>query len=326
MTNVVLLSAPYMLSSVNRFLPVFAHYEIECIVPKVKERLEANELLGFAGQFDGAICGDDRFTSEVLVACAPRLKVISKWGTGIDSIDAKAARRLGIQIRSTPGAFTEAVADSVLSYILAFARQTPRLDALMKAGHWVKLPGRSLAECSLGVIGVGRIGQAVLRRARAFGMHLLGNDIVEIPAEFISEIGVGMLSLDKLLARSDFISLNCDLNASSRHIISGEALAKVKPDAVIINTARGPLVDEQALIAALKNGKLAGAALDVFEQEPLPPNNPLLQMKNVLLAPHNSNASPVAWERVHWNTIHNLLDGLGIDASDLNPEDYPHSE
>src|SRR3990170_8041148 len=169
MTNVVLLSAPYMLSSVNRFLPVFAHYEIECIVPKVKERLEANELLGFAGQFDGAICGDDRFTSEVLEACAPRLKVISKWGTGIDSIDLAAAAKLGIPVRNTPDAFVDAVADSVLSYALAFARQTPWLDRAVKAGRWSKLIGRSLSESTLGVVGVGRIGKAVLGRAQAFG-------------------------------------------------------------------------------------------------------------------------------------------------------------
>src|SRR3972149_3455741 len=318
----VLFTAPYMIPYLDRFSPILEAYGLGLIVPQVQERLDEAEILSYGGQFDGTICGDDKYTPRALRACAPRLKAISKWGTGIDSIDIESAESLGIKVFRTPNAFTLPVADTVMGYILAFARRQPWMDQAVKNGQWDKLPGRSLSECTLGVIGVGNIGKAVLRRARAFGMHLLGNDIVEIPAEFISEIGVGMLSLDKLLARSDFISLNCDLNASSRHIISGEALAKVKPDAVMINTARGPLVDEQALIAALKNGKLAGAALDVFEQEPLPPNNPLLQMKNVLLAPHNSNASPVAWERVHWNTIHNLLDGLGIDASDLNPEDY----
>jgi D-3-phosphoglycerate dehydrogenase len=292
-------------------------------VPQVSERLEAEAILQYAGQFDGALCGDDRFTAEVLAACAPRLKVISKWGTGIDSIDQEAAAKLGIQVRRTPDAFTDAVADSVMAYVLAFARQTPWMDKEIKAGNWSKLPGRSLSECTLGVVGVGRIGQAVLRRARGFGMRLLGNDVLQPPADFVSDVGVEMVSLDALLVESDFISLNADLNPSSRHILNVAALAKVKPSAVVVNTARGPLVDEPALVAALQSGRLAGAGLDVFEYEPLPADSPLLKMNNVLLAGHNSNASPRAWERVHWNTIRNLLDGLGISHADLNPADYP---
>jgi D-3-phosphoglycerate dehydrogenase len=323
MTHVVLLSAPYMLPTRARFLPLFAHYGIELIVPEVNERLEAAELLKFAGQFDGAICGDDRFIAEVLAACAPRLKVISKWGTGIDSIDREAAAKLGISVRNTPDAFTDAVADSVLAYILAFARQGPWLDKALKSGEWKKLLSVSLSESTLGVIGVGRIGKAVLHRAQSFGMRMLGNDVIEMPGQFLKEVNVEMTSLDEVLAQSDFISLNCDLNPTSHHIVDRDALAKMKPSSVLINTARGPLIHEPALIAALQNKQLGGAALDVFEHEPLPADNPLRNMDNVMLAPHNSNASPSAWERVHWNTIRNLLDGLGINSADLDPTDYP---
>jgi D-3-phosphoglycerate dehydrogenase len=325
MSKVVLLSAPYMLPLRARFLPLFSRYDIEILAPEVNERLEASEIMKLAGRFDGAICGDDRFTAEVLAACAPRLKVISKWGTGIDSIDREAAKKLGISVRNTPDAFTDAVADSVLSYILAFARQTPWLDKALKSGKWKKLLSRSLSECTLGVIGVGRIGKQVLRRAQAFGMNMLGNDIVQMPAEFLTEVTVKMTSLDEILSMSDFVSLNCDLNPTSHHIIDRATLAKMKSSAVLINTARGPLIDEPALVDALKDNRLAGAALDVFEQEPLPAASPLRSMDNVMLAPHNSNASPSAWERVHWNTIRNLLDGLGIDAGDLNPNDYPQT-
>jgi D-3-phosphoglycerate dehydrogenase len=293
------------------------------LLPDVDERLEAEDLLAHAGEFDGALCGDDRFNAAVLEACAPRLKVIAKWGTGIDSIDQEEAARLGITVCNTPGAFTEPVADSVMDYLLSFARQSPWLDAAVKAGRWSKLPGRSLGECTLGVIGVGNIGKAVLRRAKAFGMRLLGNDIIEIPRDFITETGVLIVDLPILLAEADFISLNCDLNASSKHIINAAALDMLKPGAVLINTARGPLVDEAALVVALESGRLAGAALDVFEQEPLPADSPLRKMDQVLLAPHNSNASPAAWERVHWNTIRNLLEGLGINAKDLDPGAYP---
>lgn len=313
----VLLSAPYMIPVVDRFRPVFAHYGLEIIVPPVRERLEEAELLEYAGQFDGAICGDDRFTARVIERCLPRLKVISKWGTGIDSIDRQAAQRLGVQVRNTPNAFTLPVSDSVMGYILAFARQIPWMDRAVKSGVWAKLPGYSLSERTLGVIGVGNIGKAVIRRARAFGMKILGNDIVPIAPDFILENGVEMTSLHDLLERSDFVSLNADLNPTSYHLINAETLAHMKPTAVLINTARGPLVDEPALIRALEEKRIAGAALDVFEIEPLPEDSPLRRMDNVLLAAHNSNSSPAAWERVHWNTIRNLLDGLGIPHEDL---------
>ncbi len=154
----ILLSAPYMLPFVERFRPVFEHYGLEIIVPDVHERLEEDQILVYAGQFDGAICGDDRYSARVLEACSPRLKVISKWGTGIDSLDQAAAARLGIQILRTPNAFTLPVADSVMGYILAFARRQPWLDRAMKNGQWEKHPGRSLSECTLGVIGVGNCG------------------------------------------------------------------------------------------------------------------------------------------------------------------------
>lgn len=314
----VLLSAPYLIPFLKRFRPVFDHYGVDLIVPPVVERLSEAELLEYAGQFDGVICGDDRYTARVLQACTPRLKVIVKWGTGIDSIDQEAAGCLGIQVRNTPNAFTIPVSESVIGYMLAFARRQPWMDRAMKNGFWEKFPGRSLSECTLGVIGVGNVGKAVLRRARPFGMRLLGNDILSIPPDFLIENGIRQVPLVELLREADFISLNCDLNPTSFHLINPETLSMVKPGAVLINTSRGPVVDEPALVTALQNGQLGGAALDVFEVEPLSSDSPLLQMDNVMLAPHNSNSSPAAWERVHWNSIRNLLSGLGILHDDLN--------
>ncbi len=309
----VLFTAPYMIPFLDRFRPVFAKHGIDLIVPEVRERMEEPDLLKYAGQFDGAICGDDHYTARVLEACAPRLKVISKWGTGIDSIDSAAASRLDIKVGRTPNAFTTPVADTVLGYLLAFVRRLPQMDAAMKRGEWEKIPGKALSECTLGVIGVGTIGKTVTRRARAFGMKVLGTDIIEIDHVFITESGIEMTSLSSLLSESDFISVNCDLNPTSQHLINSITLLKMKPTAVVINTARGPIVDEPALIAALQSGQIAGAALDVFEFEPLPHDSPLLKMDNVMLAPHNANSSPAAWERVHWNTIQNLLEGLGFN-------------
>jgi phosphoglycerate dehydrogenase-like enzyme len=313
MKYTVLFTAPYMIPFVDRFKRVFDHYNIDLIVPDVHERMEEADLLKYAGQFDGAICGDDRYTARVLEACAPRLKVISKWGTGVDSIDAEACSRYEIRLGRTPNAFTLPVADSVMSYILAFARRQPWMDREMKSGKWEKIPGKSLSECTLGVIGIGNIGKALTRRARAFGMKVYGTDIIEIDHVFITETNIEMTTLEFLLSNSDFISVNCDLNSTSFHLINSDTLALMKPDAILINTARGPIVEEQALIAALRAKLLAGAALDVFEHEPLPLESPLLKMDNVLLAPHNSNSSPAAWERVHWNTIRNLVEGLGLE-------------
>jgi D-3-phosphoglycerate dehydrogenase / 2-oxoglutarate reductase len=316
MKYIVLLAAPYMLPSLDRFRPVFVKYGLELIVPGVQERMEEDDLLKYAGQFDGAICGDDRYTARVLEACFPRLKVISKWGTGVDSIDAAACSRLNIILSRTPNAFTTPVADTVLGYMLSFARRGPWMDAAMKRGEWEKILGKTLSECILGVIGVGNIGKAVTRRARAFGMKVLGTDIVEIDHVFISESGIHMTELKSLLADSDFVSINCDLNPTSHHLINTKTLSQMKPSAVLINTARGPIVDEPALVAALQTGQIGGAALDVFEYEPLPKVSPLLKMDNVMLAPHNSNSSPTAWERIHWNTIKNLVEGLGLKYED----------
>lgn len=313
----ILFSAPYMLPSLDRFRPVLERYGLGLITPDVRERLDENEILKYAGQFDGALCGDDRYTARVLEACAPRLKVVSKWGTGIDSIDSAAATRLGIKVYRTPNAFTLPVTDTVFGYMLAFARRHPWMDREMKSGKWEKLPGRALHECTLGVIGVGTIGKVIARRARAFGMKVLGNDIVEIDHVFIAETGIQMTDLQTLLKNSDFVSVNCDLNPTSLRLINARTLSLMRPESILINTARGPIVDEAALVAALQSGAIAGAALDVFEVEPLPADSPLTKMDNVMLAPHNANSSPAAWERVHWNTIRNLLEGLGISLEEM---------
>jgi D-3-phosphoglycerate dehydrogenase len=315
----VLVSAPYIIPIIDRFRIFLESYSLELIIAEVSERLSEGELLAYAGKFDGALSGDDKFTPRVLEACAPRLKVISKWGTGIDSIDQEAAARLGIKIFRTPNAFTAPVADSVLGYILAFSRRLPWMDRSMKSGEWNKIPGFTLSERTLGVVGVGRIGKAIIRRALVFGMKMMGNDIVEIDPDFVVEHRVRMTTLDDLLKGSDFVSLNCDLNPTSYHLINRRTLSMMKPGAVLINTSRGPIIDEPALIEALQNGTIGGAALDVFEAEPIYKDNPLLELENVLLAPHNANSSPAAWERVHWNTIRNLLIGLGFTPPQENP-------
>src|SRR6476620_7034036 len=200
MKHTVLRTAPYMIPFADRFKPVFEAYNIDLIIPDVHERMEESDLLDYAGQFDGTLCGDDRYTVHVIEACRPRLKVISKWGTGVDSIDAEACSRYEIKLCRTLNAFTLPVADTVMGYILAFARRQPWMDREMKSGKWEKLPGKSLSECTLGVIGVGNIGKAITRRARSFGMKIYGTDIIEIDNVFVTESSIEMTSLDALLA------------------------------------------------------------------------------------------------------------------------------
>jgi len=192
----VLVSAPYMQLVIDRFRKVFNDYNIEIVIPPINERLEEEELLAWVGEVDGAICGDDRFTEKALRS-ALKLKVISKWGTGIDSIDLETCRELGIAVRNTPNAFSEPVADSVIGYMLCFARNLPWMDRKMREGIWHKIPSRALRECTLGIIGVGNVGKTVARRAICFGMRVLGNDIVEMPEEFQTETGIHMVSKDE---------------------------------------------------------------------------------------------------------------------------------
>ena len=317
MTWRVLVSAPYMIPVVERFQRELAQLGVHLEAVAVQERLEEADLLRLMGQVDGIICGDDRFTERVFTASAPRLRVIAKWGTGIDSIDTDAARKHGVKVYNTPGAFTHAVADTVLGYILAFARRIPWATVSMRGGAWEKLPSVALSERTLGIVGLGRAGTAVARRAQAFGMRILGTDIRPIAPEVVTETGLEITSLEALLREADYVSLNCDLNLTSLHLIDAPRLAIMRPHAILINTARGPIVDEPALIGALKAHGIAGAALDVFEQEPLPVDSPLRRMDNVLLAAHNANSSPTAWEAVHRNTVRLLLEGLGVGGRDV---------
>lgn len=318
MKKTIIFSAPYMMTSVERFRKVLeGHYGIEMIVPEVKQKLLEDDILKYAGQFDGTICGDDVYSARVIEACSPRLKVISKWGTGIDAIDKAACKKYNVMIGNTLNAFTIPVSETAVGYMLNFARGLTVMDRTMHAGAWDKPAITTLSETTVGIIGAGNIGQAVARRVRAFGCRILMNDIVPIKPDFLIENHIEQVPLEQLLNESDFVTCHTDLNETSRHLINAKTLAMMKPTAYLINTSRGPVVDEAALAEALAAKKLAGAAMDVFETEPLPMDSPLRAMPNVYIAPHNCNFSPVACERVHWNTIRNLLIGLDIPLDDF---------
>lgn len=304
-----MVSAPYMQAEIDRFQNWFAENDIAVDVPPVRERLEESDLLPIIAQYDGVICGDDRFTEKVYKA-AKRLKVISKWGTGIDSIHKNIAEKYGVRVCNTPDAFSHPVSDTVMGFMLAFSRTIISSDILMKEGNWEKIRGKTLGEQTLGIIGCGNVGVRVAQKASAFGMKIFVYDVKEVPKIILEQYKIEQTDLDQLLKKSDFISLNCDLNDTSYHILSEREFAKMKPNAVVINTARGPIIDETAMIQALQTGMIGGAALDVYEFEPLAVDSPLRSMKQVILSSHNSNSSPKYWEYVHRNTLKNLLEGL----------------
>lgn len=305
----VLVTAPRAVAAIERYRVELSSAGFAVDSRPVTERLEEEDLLPLVGGIDGIICGDDRLTERVLAA-APRLRVISKWGTGIDSIDLAAAARRGILVRNTPDAFSDAVADSVMGYLLLFARRLDRMSADVREGRWERLPLVTLAEMTLGIVGLGSIGRAVARRARAFGMRILTAEAKAIPDTLVAELGLEVVPLERLLTAADAVTLHVPLTPETTRLLNAERLALMQSSAVLINTARGGLIDEPALISRLESGGLAGAALDVFATEPLPENSPLRRLPNVYLAPHNANASPAAAERVHAAAIRNLIEGL----------------
>ncbi len=269
-----------------------------------------------AREADGLLCLlTDRVDAPLIAAC-PRLRAISSVSVGVDHIDLAAAGASGIPVGYTPGVLTEATADLAWALLLAAARRIPEAERWLRDGSWIPklrwepdlLLGRELHGATLGIIGLGAIGCAVARRARGFGMRILGWSRSLHPEA--SELGVEQTRLERVLAEADFVSVHVALAAETRSLLDAGALARMKPDAVLINTARGGVVDERALVEALRSGRLGGAALDVFEEEPLPTSSPLLELPNVVLAPHLGSATFETRARMADLAVENLLAGL----------------
>ena len=282
---------------------------IEIELPHVVQRMKESELLQIIDRFNGVVAGDDEFTARVLEK-SRKLKVISKWGVGVDAIDLEHAKRLGIRTYNTPDVFSDEVADVVMGYIILLARLLHKIDQSVRSGGWVRIQGVSLRGKTLGVIGIGNIGRNVTRRAVAAGMCVVGYDNAPISASFLEETRLHPIELEELLHTADFISLNCNLSLSNRYMLGPREFAFMRTGTYIVNTARGPLIDEAALFLALREGRIAGAALDVFEEEPLPLSSPLRQLDNCIFGTHNSSNTVEAVERVNKKAVSNLLDGL----------------
>jgi glyoxylate reductase len=267
----------------------------------------------------------DKIDAEVMDA-APRLKVISNYAVGYDNIDVPAATQRGILVCNTPGVLTETTADLAWALLMAGARKIAQGDVFARSGKWrtwgpMLFLGYDVHNATLGIVGLGRIGAEMAKRAKGFSMRILYHDANRRP-DLESELGVEYVTLEELLAEADFITLHCPLNEETRHLMGKEQFAKMKPTAVLINTSRGPVVDQKALYEALAQRRIGGAALDVTDPEPPAPDDPLLKLDNLTIVPHIGSASFATRTKMATMAAENLIAALSgkRPPNPVNPE------
>jgi len=276
---------------------------------------------------DGLLCLlTDKIDARIIEA-GERLKVISNYAVGYDNIDVEAATRRGIYVTNTPGVLTETTADLAWAILMAIARRVVEADKYVRAGRWIHawgpkmMLGSDVHGKTLGIIGLGRIGSAVARRAKGFNMRILYYDVVR-REELERELGLEYKPLEELLKEADYVTLHVPLTRETHHLIGERELNLMKPTAYLINTSRGAVIDQKALYKALKERRIAGAALDVFEKEPIDPDDPLLELDNVVLTPHIGSASVETRKKMAMMAAENLVSVLkGVEPPNLvNPE------
>lgn len=284
--------------------------------------LNEADTLALVGDIDGYICGDDLITRRVLEKARPKLKVLSKYGIGVDKIDVKSATEFGIPVLFTPGVNHTTVAEHCFLLLLALQKHLLFHTDSTRAGGWKRQTGHELFEKTLGIVGLGRIGQEVVIRARAFGMNCIayGNYWDEA---FAAKHGLKRArSLDELCAAADYVSLHTKLTPETRGLINARSLAKMKPGVAIVNCARGEIVNTTDLVAALKSGHVSGYATDVLDQEPPPPDHPLLKLPNVIVTPHIGSRTHESVQRQAVAAVTNLIRAMHGEAplAQINPE------
>ena len=267
--------------------------------------LHADDLIPLLADVDGVVAGLDDYTAEVINAAGPKLKVISRYGVGSDRVDVGAAAARGIAVAVTPGANAVAVAELALGLMFGLARAIPALDREVRAGGWPRSHGLELTGKTLGIVGVGAIGRELAKRAEGIGMTVRGFDPV-VDDEAMKAAGIEPVTMAELLASSDVISLHVPLLDSTRHLIDAAALAAMKKGALLVNTARGGLIDEDAAYDALKSGQLGGLALDAYEVEP-PAGSRLFEFDSVIATPHTGAHTDEATAKMAQMAIDNLL-------------------
>ena len=285
-----------------------------------------DELLRRVAGVDGALTLlTDKVDDEFLDAAGSQLRVVSNYAVGFDNIDVAACARRGVKVGNTPGVLTETTADLAFALLMAAARRIPEGSRFVRDGNWktwdpLLLLGPDVHGSTIGIVGFGRIGQAVARRAQGFGMEILYHDLEPLPASVTEPFGATYLPLEELLPRSDFVTLHVNLSPVTRHLINAETLGQMKPTAVLVNTSRGPVVDQGALADALRDGVIWAAALDVTDPEPIPMDDRLVEMDDCLVVPHIASASRATRGKMAEMAAANLLAGV---AGDPLPTEVP---
>jgi glyoxylate reductase len=274
------------------------------------------ELLAAVAGCDGILTLlTDRVDEALLDAAGAQLKVVSNFAVGFDNVDVRACTARGIRVGNTPGVLTEATADLTFALLLAAARRLPEAMANVREGRWrtwdpLLLLGAEVHGATIGIVGLGRIGRAVARRASGFGMRVLYHARTRAPQDVEAALAATFVPLPELLAAADFVTLHVSLNEETRGLIDGEALRRMRPSAILVNTSRGHVVDTGALVRALRAGTIAGAALDVTDPEPLPPDHELLALERCLVVPHIASATGATRDRMAMMAADNLLAGV----------------
>jgi D-3-phosphoglycerate dehydrogenase / 2-oxoglutarate reductase len=300
--NRILVTCPPMLGMLEAFIEPAMELGMELVPAEVTQTLSEAELITLLPQFDGWIIGDDPATQQVFEAgLSGSLKAAVKWGIGVDNVDFKACEALGIPITNTPGMFGGEVADVAVGYVIALARHTVEIDRGVRDGRWPKPRGLSLAGRTAAVVGYGDIGRNTARRLRAADMAVIAYDpFVEASC---LEDGVSLAAWPERLQEADFVVVTCSLTTTSHHMLNAEAFAAMKPGVRVVNVGRGPVIDEQALIAALSSRHVHSAALDVFEHEPLPLDSPLRSHIACIFGSHNASNTVDGVERTSRKAI-----------------------
>jgi D-3-phosphoglycerate dehydrogenase / 2-oxoglutarate reductase len=306
--NILITAFPFV-NEYKRLRKLFINSNFNIKVVKTTQSLKEKDLLKLVENIDGILCGDDEINEKVLKK-ANKLKVLSKWGTGIDSIDLEACKKLNIKVYNTPGAFTESVATQALALILNFNRKILQNHNNIQKGIWNKLEGLTLVKKNIGIIGLGNIGLRIAELLVPFNSKVFGNDIKKISKKKLKKFKISFKSKNFIYQKSDIIILATDLNDTTKHLINSKLSKLIKSKPLIVNIARGPIIEEKALIFLLQKKIIKGACLDVFEYEPLTKRSKLTKFNNVILTSHNAFNTKDEVNKVHLNTYKNLISGL----------------
>jgi D-3-phosphoglycerate dehydrogenase len=297
-----------MLKQIESYRHLFEEKGIELIAPEVVQVLTEEELIEMVPTMDGWIIGDDPANERVFTAgVRGNLKAAVKWGVGVDNVDFNACEKLNIPITNTPGMFGNEVSDVAIGLMLNLTRKLHIIDREVRKGNWIKPVGNSTVNKKVGIVGFGDIGKGIGKKLKAFDMDVIAYDPFAKP-----EYGIEVKDFPEEVETLDYLFLACALNPSTHHLINGEVLRKLKKSCYVVNVSRGPLIDEQALIACLERDGIAGAGLDVFEEEPLSISSKLNEFENCMFGSHNGSNTKEAVDKTSYKAIDTLFQYLKI--------------